>query len=302
MTTIRAAIADPLRATDADLPPAVVRAMESAVPDLSSARRRTVESGGIPWASAEWGDPSAPPLLLAHGVASNAATFWRVGPAIAAAGRHVIAVDMPGHGRTGTWQGRHRFRETAADLVAWVAAAALDRPGLAVLGHSWGAMVVAGLPAAGLRPDRLILLDPPVLPVTAMEAMTHDPIERPYASLSESLAAIGSANPGWSDGDIEVKALALTQFEVDAVLGVLTRNGNWDGGLGALADPAAGGIPVWLIRGEFARGGLIPEAAVQAFAARFGADHVITIADAPHSPQRLFPEATVLAILRALAP
>lgn len=293
--------AGPLRATAADLPPDVARGMESALPNLAGARRRTVSSGGIPWASAEWGDPAAPPLVLVHGVTSNAETFWRVAPALAAAGRYVVAVDLPGHGRTGSWQDRHRFTETAADLAAWVRAAELDRPGLAVLGHSWGGMIVAALPVVGLVPDRLILLDPPALPVSAMEAMTHDPLERPYPALAEASAAIRSANPGWLDGDIEAKALGLTQVDVAAVVAILIENGDWDGGLGALADPAAAAVPVWLIRGEFACGGLIPDATVPAFAARIGADHVITIADGPHSPQRMFPEATILAILRAIA-
>lgn len=290
----------PLRATSSDLPQGVVAAMDAAMPGMSGARRLIVESSGIPWVHAEWGDPADPPLVLVHGVTSNAETFWRVGPAVAAAGRHVVAVDLPGHGLTGHWQGRHRFVETAADLVAWIEVAGLERPGLAVLGHSWGGMVVAALPAAGIRPHRLILLDPPALPVAGMELMTHDPLERKYDDVAEALAAIRAANPGWPDGDIHAKALGLTQFDLGAVEAILLENGDWDGGLGALADPAAQDLSIWLIRGEFKAGGLIPDAAVPAYVARIGADHVITIADAPHSPQRLYPEATVLAILRVL--
>ena len=289
-----------LRATPEDLPARVAAALANASPEMEGARRRTVVAGGIPWATADWGDPSAPPVLLVHGVTSNAEAFWRVGPAVAAARRHVVAVDLPGHGRTGHWQGRHRFAETAEDLAGFIRAARLDRPDLAVLGHSWGAMIVAALPAAGLRPARLILLDPPALPVAAMELMTHDPGERHYDDLAEAVAAIGSANPGWSDGDVHAKALGLTQFDEPAVLAVLVDNGDWDGGLGALGDPLSREVPVWLIRGEFEQGGLIPDAVLPALAARVGADHVTTIADAPHSTQRTHPEATTLAILRAL--
>lgn len=284
----------------ADLPPDVAGALSSASPDLAGARRMTVMSGETAWQHAEWGDPESPPFVFIHGVTSNAESFWRMAPAIAAAGWHVVVVDMPGHGRTGHWQGRHRFIETAADVVAWIREARLDRSGLTVLGHSWGGMVVAALPAAGLCPDRLILLDPPALPVSAMELLTHDPLERKYDTLDEAVGAIHSVNPGWSDGDTYAKALGLTQCDEAAVLAVLLENGDWDGGLGALADPAARDVPVWLIRGEFVRGSLIPDAVIPAFAARIGADHVITIADGPHSPQRMFPEATVLAILQAL--
>lgn len=287
----------PLRAAASDLPAAVAAALAAPVPG----RDLVLEVDGIPWAALSWGDASDPPVILVHGVTSSAEAFWRVGPAVAAAGRYVVAVDLPGHGRTGHWQGRHRFAETAADLAAFIRGAGLDRADLAMVGHSWGAMVVAQLPAAGLRPERLILLDPPALPVTAMELMTHDPAERPRDDLGEALTAVRAANPGWSDGDVRAKALGLTRFDQAAVLSILLENGDWDGGRAALADPAARDIPVWLIRGEFRTGGMIPEAVVPLLADRIGADHVITIAGAPHSPQRTQPEATVLAILRAIA-
>ncbi len=289
-----------IRATPDDLPPAVAAALRNASPDLGEARRATIDAAGIPWATYAWGDVRNPTLVLVHGVTSNAESFWRVAPAIAASGRHVVALDLPGHGRTGHWTGRHVFRETAADLAACLRAMDLERVDPAILGHSWGAMATAALPAAGFRPGRILLLDPPALPASVMELMTHDPVERHYADLAEAEAAIRAASPGWTDGDIRAKALGLTQFDAGAVLAVLVENGDWDGGLSALGDPSVSGVPVWLIRGEFAAGGMIPDAVVPSFAARLGMDHVLTIAGAPHSPQRMFPEATVSAILRAL--
>ena len=289
-----------VRATAADLPAAVAEALADAAPGLSGARWQTVTVGPIPWATYAWGDPTAPPLVLVHGVTSNAETFWRIAPALAASGRHVVALDLPGHGRTGHWQGRFPFAATAADLAACLRAAGLARPELTVLGHSWGGMVAAALPGAGLSPRRLILLDPPAVPREAMRQMTIAPTERPYERLDDATAVIRRLYPEWSEGDVHAKALGLTQFSPDAVLAVLLENGDWDGGLGGLADPAAGDVPVWLIRGEFGAGGMIPDAVLPAFAARIGADHILSIADAPHSPQRLYPEATVLAILRAL--
>jgi len=294
--TALAALAATAAAAD-DLPAAVAAALARPGPG----RERTIGAAGYDWRAIEWGDPQDPPVLLVHGVTSNAETFWRVAPAVAAAGRHVVAVDLPGHGRTGGWRGRHRFAETAVDLAAFVRAAGLERTGLAILGHSWGGMVVSALPAAGLRPDRLVLLDPPVLGLEALEEMTLDPLERPYVSLEAAIAAVRAANPGWSDGDVRSKALGLTQFEPGAVLAVLLENGDWDGGLAALADPAATGIPTWVIRGVPDAGCFVPDAALPAFRARVGRDHVITIADGSHSPQRTHPEATIRAILAALA-
>jgi pimeloyl-ACP methyl ester carboxylesterase len=239
-------------------------------------------------------------MLLMHGVTSDSGTFWRLGPALAAAGRHVVAVDLPGHGGTGAWRGEHRFVETARDVIGFIAAAGLDRPGLVVLGHSWGGMVTAALPAAGLRPATLILLDPPAMPVAVMEAMTRDPDEQPGPDVESTMRRFAAAHPEWTEGDIRAKAEGLARFDREAVRAVLFDNGDWDAGLADLADPAARDIPVWLIRGSFELGGLIPDSTVPAIAARIGADHVLTIADAPHSPQRTHIEHLVAAVLRAL--
>jgi pimeloyl-ACP methyl ester carboxylesterase len=134
-----------------------------------------------------------------------------------------------------------------------------------------------------------------------MEELTNDPTDRRYASQAEAAAAIRAGSPTWSDGDIEAKARALTEFDERAVLDVLVRNGDWDAGMAALGAPDAAGIPVWLIRGDWDTGSLIPDPKVAQIESRLGADHVMTIVGGPHSPHRTHPEATVLAILRALA-
>ncbi|MDQ2964844.1 MAG: alpha/beta hydrolase, partial [Chloroflexota bacterium] len=94
----------PIHATSADLPPAVRAALEHP----SSGRRAVVHAAGIPFATVEWGEPGDPPVLLVHGVTSLTGTWWRIGPALAAAGYLVIAIDLPGHGATGAWTGHHR--------------------------------------------------------------------------------------------------------------------------------------------------------------------------------------------------
>jgi pimeloyl-ACP methyl ester carboxylesterase len=261
----------------------------------------TVEAGGYTWATSVWGDPSTPPLLLVHGVTSDAAIWWRVGPALAAAGYRVTAFDMPGHGLTGGWRGRYRFDQTAVDVAEFIRAAGLASDDLAVLGHSWGAMVAAHLPGADIRLATLVLLDPPFLTRGELEALTHDPTERPYPTLAAATAVVRAAYLDWTDGDVEAKARALCRFDVDAVRAILLDNGDWDAGLGALREPAAAGIPAWLVRGEWASGCLIPDERVAAIAAQLGAGRVITIPGAPHSPQRTHPAASVAAVLRALA-
>jgi pimeloyl-ACP methyl ester carboxylesterase len=287
----------PIAATAADLPPAVANALVSP----ARGHRATLAVAGYRFASISWGSRADRPLLLVHGVTSSSGTWWRIGPALAASGRHVVAPDLPGHGRTGGWRGRQRFAETAADLAAFVRAAGLDRPDLEIVGHSWGGLVCAALPAAGVRPRRLVLLDPPALPLAYFREYVRDPLEQLYADLDRAEAAVRAANPAWIDGDVRAKAQGLSEFEVDAARSVVLENGDWDGGLSALADPAASGVPVWFVKGEALAGSMIPGAVVPALAARVGADHVLTIRGGAHSPQRLHPEATLVALLRALA-
>ena len=286
-----------LSARAADLPAAVAAMLSDPPPGTA----RIVQADGYDWHSLEWGQPSDPPILLAHGVTSSSETFWRVGPCLAASRRRVIAVDLPGHGRTGSWRGRHRFIETAADLAGFIGAAELARADLAVIGHSWGAMAVAALPAAGFRPARLVLLDPAALRVAALVPFTQDPTERRYENVADAIEAIRASGVSWSEGDIRAKAIALTQVDEMAVRAIYLENGDYDAGIEALSDPAALDIAAWVIRGDPAAGGLIADEHVSALAERVGSDHLITIAGAGHSLHRTHPEATILAILRALA-
>ncbi|HUQ43994.1 MAG TPA: alpha/beta fold hydrolase [Candidatus Limnocylindria bacterium] len=288
---------DRLTATPAFLSSPVAAALADPEPAQSGA----VDVDGTSWPTLTWGDPADSPVLLVHGVTSNAGIWWRVAPALAAAGRRVVAVDMPGHGRTDRTRSRsHRFADTAAELTAFVRAAGLDVPALAVVGHSWGGMVTAHLPAAGLRPRTLVLLDPPALTLERLRALTEQETERDYATVEEAAEVVRAEYPGWCDGDVDAKARALTEFNPQMVLNVLLKNGAWDAGMAALRDTRAQGIDAWLIRGEWKTGGLIPDSKVAAIERQLGEGHVITIADAPHSPQRTLPEATVLAILRAI--
>lgn len=290
---------DPIEASRADLPPAVRAVLD----DPPAADELVVTAVGIPFVARVWGDPGAAPLLLVHGVTASSRIWWRCGPALAAGlGRRVVAPDQAGHGRTGHWAGGVRFRENAMTIAAFVRAAGLDRSDLRVVGHSWGAMTVAELPAIGLAPEVLVLLDPPALPLAAMASMLHDPIERHYDDVAEASAALGGLYPTWPYGDVAAKAEALSQFDEEAVRAVLVENGDWDGGLGGLSDPAASGLAIRLVRGEPASGGLVPDAAAEAIAARIGKSNVFTVADGAHSPMRTRPEATVRALMRALQP
>jgi pimeloyl-ACP methyl ester carboxylesterase len=284
--------------TMAALPDAATRALA----DPDAGERITVEADGIPWSALVWGDPAGRPLLLIHGVTASAAVWWRVGPALAATGRRVTAVDQAGHGKTGHWQGHHRFRDNATDIAAFIRAARLDRPDLQIIGHSWGAVSAAALPIAGIRPATLVLLDPPVLSLERIAHEASDPGQQVFDDLDEAIAAVRRSEPTWSDGDVRAKAEALLTLDEAAARSVLLDNGDWDGGLADLRDPATSGLDIWIVRGEPATGSYVSDDAARAFAEIVGEDHVLMIDGAPHSPQRTHPQETIAAFLRALGP
>jgi pimeloyl-ACP methyl ester carboxylesterase len=262
-----------------------------------------IDAAGIPFHALLWGDGDAAPLVLMHGVTASAGGWWRIGPALAAAGYRVIAPDLPGHGLTGSWRRHVAVRDNAADMAEFAQAAFPDHaPGdVSVVGHSWGAMTAAWFPGVGFVPRVLVLVDPPYVPLEMIARLLENPDDRHYDDLAVAMDAVGGQSPTWAYGDVAAKALSLTQFDEPAVRAVLTENGDWDGGLAALADPAARDVPIRLIRGDPATGGYIPDAAVPAFETRLGADNVTTITGAPHSPHRTHPIETTRALLRALA-
>jgi pimeloyl-ACP methyl ester carboxylesterase len=277
--------------------------VEAALDNPPASTDVVIEADGIPFFTRTWGPPDAAPLVLVHGITASSRIWWRVGPALGVAlGRRVLAPDQAGHGRTGHWRGRLTFRDNAVSIAAFLRAAGLERSDLRVVGHSWGGMTVAALPIAGIVPEVTVLLDPPAVPFAAIASMLDDPIERFYDDVDEAVSALGSHFPTWAWGDVQAKAEALTQFDVDGVRDVLTGNGDWDGGLASLADPAARDAVVRLVRGDPATGGLVPDGVAAAFAERLGPANVFTIQRGPHSPMRVRPRETVATLVRALEP
>ena len=291
-----------------ELPPGVAAALADARPD--DGRRSVTHAAGLDWASLVWGrsDPSGPTVLLVHGVTSSADIWWRVGPALAASGRRVVAVDLPGHGSTGGWSGRPRFTETAADLAAFIVAAGLAEEAYDAVGHSWGAMISAALdPAlpAVARPRRRVLVDPPAMTRAEIATLLDDPLEQPFDDRARAIEVIGRERPDWSYGDVVAKAEGLATFDQAAVRSILLDNGDWDGGLAGLdggAELGRGGAAAqaWIVRGEPDFGSFLPDAAVAALRGHVPPDRVVTIPGAPHSPMRTHPRETVAALLRAL--
>jgi pimeloyl-ACP methyl ester carboxylesterase len=120
---------------------------------------RVVEVRGSRMSFRETGDAGGPAVVLLHGGGSDASTWDRFAGVLAAAGRRVIAPDLPGHGGTARFRtySLAGYRDAVTGLLD---ALGLDRP--ALVGHSLGAYTASLI--AQERPDgvgRLVLEDPP---------------------------------------------------------------------------------------------------------------------------------------------
>lgn len=111
-------------------------------------------------AALAWGDAAAPPLLALHGWLDNAESFARLAPLLAAH-RRVIALDLPGHGRSAhlpTSALRYHVVDQIDRVLEFADALGLRRFDL--LGHSLGAGIASLLAAAApARIGRLALIE-----------------------------------------------------------------------------------------------------------------------------------------------
>ena len=107
--------------------------------------KRFTADDGVEIVYDEWGTPSdRPPVLLHHGFIANAAVNWVMPGVVAAlvdAGRHVVAPDARGHGRSGkphdpARYGEVRMAHDLRQLVDILGTAEFD-----LVGYSMGAIV-----------------------------------------------------------------------------------------------------------------------------------------------------------------
>lgn len=170
-----------------------------------------VEAPTVDIAGWDYGNPTAPPLVLLHGLTDLA---WSLHPvAEALADRfHVLNVDLRGHGDS-SHPGRYTVPHFVADLRFVLDALGLHRPVL--FGHSMGSIVTSTF--AGLWPDEpaaLIMVEglgPParfgeqepagrrVISRALVESLNQDPTRPPMADLDAARDRLRRAHPGLDD-------------------------------------------------------------------------------------------------------
>jgi pimeloyl-ACP methyl ester carboxylesterase len=118
---------------------------------LSNAERASTAAFDV--GVAEQHDPR-PPLLALHGWLDNAASFLPMAPLLSR--YRLVALDMPGHGRSFHYPDAGEYTSFTALLDILAAADALGWTRFAVLGHSMGGAIASLLAAAA--PERIAAL------------------------------------------------------------------------------------------------------------------------------------------------
>ncbi|WP_328890836.1 alpha/beta fold hydrolase [Streptomyces sp. NBC_00316] len=155
----------------------------------------SVQAGGIRLAYRVWGDPSAPPVVLAHGRGGDSRTWTWIAGRLAADHR-VYALDFRGHGLS-DWPGRYSFELFRDDLHAFMEARNLS--GATVVGHSLGGAAACLLAEQepGLIGRLVIEEAPPLIPLDP----PRGPAERPDGELDFDWPVVPSIDAQLNDPD-----------------------------------------------------------------------------------------------------
>lgn len=122
---------------------------------MSPAELRLAATGGVTLAVRTWAvEADGAPVLLVHGLASNARLWDGVAAELAEHGHPVAAVDQRGHGRSEKPDDGYDFETLTADLLAVIGGLGWEGRRVLAAGQSWGGNVVVEL--AARYPDALL--------------------------------------------------------------------------------------------------------------------------------------------------
>jgi pimeloyl-ACP methyl ester carboxylesterase len=276
-----------------------------------------IDVRGIDYHVLEWGDSTAPALVLLHGWMDVAASFQFMVDALAGRWR-VIAPDWQGFGRTDWRPGGYWFQDYVADLD-FLLRALVPGERANLVGHSLGAnvaMIYAGVRPAHVR--SVVALDgfgiPPEEESVApgklaawLDALAHPPMLAPYPRLAAVADRLQRNNPRlprdkadflageWAealpDGSARLRAdprhklpfpTVYRMEEIEAIWGDIRAPVLW-----VAADGSP--IPRWLAGGDATPGAA--EAEVARRMRHVPQATLVTVADAGHMLHHDQPEA-----------
>lgn len=178
---------------------------------MSPAELRLPATGGVTLAVRVW-EPGAAgaPVLLVHGLASNARLWDGVATELATAGHPVAAVDQRGHGRSDKPDDGYDFGTLTDDLVQVIGGLGWGGRRVLAAGQSWGGNVVVEL--AAHHPEALlaaVLVDGGTIELsssfadwpTAEAALT--PPQFAGTPVADFEAMLRRSHPDWPESGIE---------------------------------------------------------------------------------------------------
>jgi pimeloyl-ACP methyl ester carboxylesterase len=259
------------------------------------ARRAVEVAPGQSVSALVWGR-GAPELVLLHGGAQNAHTWDTVALALSLGRvRPLVALDLPGHGRSG-WRDDHDYGPRRNAEAVAVAVEKLAPGAAAVVGMSLGGLTALAL--AALRPElvrHLVLVD--VTP--GANAVKAEPVAafvagpESFASFDEILARTIAHNPTRSLSSLRRGVLHNARPRADGRwvwrydrLNRLRSAAASDGDLGFGVfwdDVASLRVPLLLVRGALS--GVVDDADVAELRRRKPDAEVVVVAGAGHSVQ-----------------
>jgi pimeloyl-ACP methyl ester carboxylesterase len=177
-----------------------------------------ISAGGLRLHVRDWGGPAdAGPLLLVHGLASNARIWDLLAPLLAREFR-VAALDQRGHGLSDKSADGYDFAAVTRDLAQAIGALGWERP--LVVGHSWGANVTLQLAADyPALPSGIVLVDGGTSELAAAMSL-EQALERlapPRLAGTPRVTFIERVRSHWADGP-------WSQAIEDAIMGNFAVN------------------------------------------------------------------------------
>jgi pimeloyl-ACP methyl ester carboxylesterase len=147
--------------------------------------------------------------------------MWELAEGLAAGGWSAVAVDLPGHGGSGS-AGSYLFADVAEEL-----AAQFGTGWDLLVGHSLGGAIATVLLAAHHETAaRALLIDPAlVVPDDVADGLAPT-LLRDRAEQTEVTVAL--ANPHWHPRTVAERVRSTQSTDVAAVTGYATQNRPWD--------------------------------------------------------------------------
>ncbi len=149
-----------------------------------------------------FGPPTAPVVLVIHGITNTGARFRRLADDHLD-GLRVIAPDLRGHGHS-TWDPPWTIERHVADLIDTLDALGVDRA--TVVGHSFGGVIALHLAAAApTRVTGMVLLDPAgaLAPERAAREAEDARRDEGWESVADARAARLALRPAHSRDTVE---------------------------------------------------------------------------------------------------